>query len=548
MDRKYALIIGNTEYIDLGLKELTAPQTDVEEFARVLRDPEICGFDTVNVLINQNSHRVFEAIEEFFDDKKPQDLLVLYYSGLGVKDETGSLYLAFTNTIRSRLRSTAIKSDFIHETMEQSRSKRQVVILDSCNSGTVSQGTKAEVGGVMGLTAAFQGYGRFLLTASDLTQFAWEGDQVMGKAQKSMLTHFLVKGLEGEADNDGDGNITVDELYDYAYEQIYKITPDHRPTKSAVKQIGEIILRHNMRTVKITPLPDDLLNEIEDQRPYVREVAVEKLRKILAGNNPGLARSAVEALEKIIEDENTTRRVAQAATRVLESYQQEQKEIREKQSVLQQIEQTSEIKTEGEALSTETADIERGTEEAVQVVPETEVYTQPEAPAAVESVPVTEEEQSANENKETEREVEEAEPLETATEEEPIPPAGFEHVIPAHKRPKKYSPSRSRTGSKKETKKTSGRKIERKTGTKAQTEAKPLPATRDKSIWEFGTNQILQGLLGAALYAIAGLLSTGLGIDLKISILIFFSLAFGPWVGLITGVIGQLIFLLVPVF
>jgi hypothetical protein len=540
MDRKYALIIGNTEYIDLGLKDLTAPQKEVEEFARVLRDPEICGFDSVNVLINQNSHRVFETIEEFFDDKKPQDLLVLYYSGLGVKDETGSLYLAFTNTVRSRLRSTAIKSDFIHETMEGSRSKRQVVILDSCNSGTVPQGTKAEVGGAMGLTAAFQGYGRFVLTASDLTQFAWQGNQVMGETQNSMLTHFLVKGLEGEADNDRDGNISVDELYDYAYEQICKITPDQTPTKSAVKQIGEIILRQNVRTEKITPLPDDLLNEIEDLRPYVREAAVEKLRKILAGNNPGLARSAVEALEKMIGDENTTPRVARAATQVLESYQQEKREILEKSLVKQPPAQTPDAKIEGELLASETADIEPDIEEAVQVLREPESYTQP----AVESVPVTEE-QLVSEKSETEHAVEETEQLETATREETVPPVGFEEVIPARKRPKKYAPPRSRTESKKETEKISGRKIERKTGTKAQTEAKPLPATRNESIWEFGTKQILQGLLGAALYAVVSLLSTGLGIDLKISILIFFSLAFGPWVGLITGVIGQLIFLLV---
>lgn len=548
MDRKYALIIGNTEYIDLGLNELTAPQKDVEEFAGVLRDPEICGFDSVDVLINQNSFRVFEAIEEFFDGRKRDDLLVLYYSGLGVKDEFGSLYLAFTNTVRSRLRSTAIKSDFIHETMEQSRSKRQIVILDSCNSGAFSQGTKAEVGGLMGLTAAFQGYGRFVLTASDLTQFAWEGDQVMGKTRNSLLTHFLVRGLEGEADDDGDGNISVDELYDYAYEQIWKITPDQTPAKSAVKQIGEIILRQNVRTEKITPLPDDLLNEIEDLRPYVREAAVEKLKKILAGNNPGLILSAVEALEKIIVDENTTRRVSLAATKVLESYQPEKREIQEKSSIQQQAEQSLGTQVEAEPLLPEIVDIRPHIEEAAQLVPEPEVYTQPEEqePGAVESAPVSEEKQLVSEETETEREQGESEHLDTAGKEVPIAPAGYEHVIPAQKRSKKYSPPRSRTGTKRETGKISGRRVMRRTGTKAQIEAKPLPATRDESIWKFGTNQVLQGLLGAALYVIVGLISTELGIDLKISILIFFSLSFGPWVGLITGVIGQLIFLLVP--
>src|SRR4029450_6225696 len=109
MSGKFALIIANTEYIDPGLAQLTAPGRDAEDFARVLKDQDICAFDNVKVLLNQSSSSVIEAVEEFFDERKPDDLLVLYFSGHGVRDEFGSLYLAFKNTIRSRLRSTAIK-------------------------------------------------------------------------------------------------------------------------------------------------------------------------------------------------------------------------------------------------------------------------------------------------------------------------------------------------------------------------------------------------------------------------------------------------------
>src|SRR5258705_13611865 len=146
MSGKYALIIGNTEYIDPGLAQLTAPGKDAEDFARVLKDKEIGAFDDVNILLNQPEPIVRGAIDEFFDQKKPDDLLVLYFSGHGVRDDLGALYLAVKNTIRSRLRSTAIKSDYIREVMDQSRSKRQVVILDCCNSGAFPQGAKAELG------------------------------------------------------------------------------------------------------------------------------------------------------------------------------------------------------------------------------------------------------------------------------------------------------------------------------------------------------------------------------------------------------------------
>jgi acyl CoA:acetate/3-ketoacid CoA transferase len=138
MSGKFALIIGNTDYVDNGLVQLAAPSRDAQDFARILKDPEVCAFDQVNILMNQLSSTLIEAIDEFFDEKKPDDLLVLYLSDHGVRDEFGSLYLAVKNTIRSRLRSTAIKADYIREAMDQSRSKRQVVIVDYASN--VSKG------------------------------------------------------------------------------------------------------------------------------------------------------------------------------------------------------------------------------------------------------------------------------------------------------------------------------------------------------------------------------------------------------------------------
>lgn len=368
MSRKFALIIGNTEYIDSGLAQLSAPGKDAEDFGRVLQSKDICGFDDVKISINQPSSSVIEEIDEFFDQKKPDDMLILYFSGHGVKDESGSLYLAFKNTVRSRLRSTAIKSDYIREAMDQSRSKRQVLILDCCNSGAFPQGTKAEIGGAMGMTQAFQGYGRFVLTASDSTQFAWEGDKVIGETDNSLFTHFLVKGLEGEADNDGDGRITVDELYDYAYGQVSKVTPKQTPTKSSSKQEGEIVLRQNMRIEDIKPvaLPDDLINEIEDLRPSVREWAVQRLEKILKGKNIGIARSAIEALERVASDENTTRRVAQLAIQVLESYRQVEQKAEDERRAREEKEHLAILKVEEERLAHEKADAERKASEEAE--------------------------------------------------------------------------------------------------------------------------------------------------------------------------------------
>ncbi len=334
MSAKYALVIGNTDYADPGLAQLTAPGKDAEDFARVLKDKSLCEFDDVKVLLNQVSSSIIEAIDEFFDQKKPDDLLVLYFSGHGVRDELGALYLAVKNTIRSRLRSTAIKSDYIREVMDQSRSRRQVLVLDCCNSGAFQQGTKAATGVSVGTATAFEGgYGRIILTASDSTQFAWEGDKVIGETDNSLFTHFLVEGLEGEADIDGDGRITVDELYDYAYEKVKHATPKQTPSKFSSKQQGEIILRQNMPMdeIKSVPLPTPLLDSIENPFSDIRLGAVQQLTKLLNGKNLGLARSAQEALEKIAEEDDS-RQVQRAAAGALESVREGEKEAKDEES------------------------------------------------------------------------------------------------------------------------------------------------------------------------------------------------------------------------
>ena len=130
MTPKYALVIANTEYTDPGLAQLTAPGQDAKEFGRVLDSPDLCAFDDVIILVNETATKVNETVDYFFSMKKPDDLLIMYFSGHGVRDEYGSLYLAVKNTSRARLRSTAIKADFIREAMDQSRSRRQILILD----------------------------------------------------------------------------------------------------------------------------------------------------------------------------------------------------------------------------------------------------------------------------------------------------------------------------------------------------------------------------------------------------------------------------------
>jgi WD40 repeat protein/tetratricopeptide (TPR) repeat protein len=243
--RRLAIIIGNSIFRDSSLTRLLTPDADVGSLAEVLLDPEIGAFDDVKLLVNMSADTIRRSISRFFANKTRDDLLLLYFSGHGVLDEYGRLFLATKDTERSFLSGTAIPAGFITDEMDHSRSRRQVLVLDCCHSGAFARGSKGSTGASVGTASAFEGkgFGRVVLTASDATQYAWEGEQVIGEAENSVFTHYLIQGLQtGKADADGDGVITVDELYDYVYQQIVTQTPKQTPGKWTYKEQGEIVI------------------------------------------------------------------------------------------------------------------------------------------------------------------------------------------------------------------------------------------------------------------------------------------------------------------
>jgi formylglycine-generating enzyme required for sulfatase activity len=317
-EKRLALLIASYQYEDPGLRQLVTPPQDAGTLAQVLQDPAMGNFDEVKMLVNEPETFVSREIARFYHQKKKDDLLLLYFSGHGVLDERGQLYLAVKDTERDFLSATAIPAAYISEAMDNSRSRRQVLILDCCHSGAFGR-TKRAIGSSVGTARAFEGngYGRIVLTASDVTEYAWEGDQVKGEAETSVFTHHLVQGLRtGEADKDADGLITLDELYDYVYEQVVTQASKQTPGKFSYKQQGQIIIARNPSpVVKPAELPTELHQAIGSLYPGIRKGAVDELSRLLHGSDKGLALAAQEALERLAD--NDSHQVSAAATEAL---------------------------------------------------------------------------------------------------------------------------------------------------------------------------------------------------------------------------------------
>ena len=324
MSRKLALIIGNSDYEEPKLAKLVKPGRDAQGLADILLAPDIGGFDEVKLLVDEPEAALRRAITRFFAQKQRDDLLLLYFSGHGVLDDQGLLYFAAHDTEYDALSATAIPASFVRQEMDRSYSRRQVLILDCCNSGSFGRGGSKGVGESVGTAAVFEvtGYGRAVLTATDSIQYAWENNEFVGKAEYSVFTQFLIEGLKtGAADNkgDADGQTSLDELFHYTSIQVRAVNAKQTPTLSIDRLTEPIILARNPRpVVKAIPLSDDLQIAIEHSSALVREGAVRELERLLNGSLPGLAHSAHEALVKL--KENDSHRVSTVAKQALDAY------------------------------------------------------------------------------------------------------------------------------------------------------------------------------------------------------------------------------------
>jgi hypothetical protein len=319
MSDRLALIIANSEFDDPRLTRLATPSRDAEALTQVLGDPAIGSFE-VTLLANKTLRVVRREIARLYQRKKRGDLLLLYYSGHGIKDDYGDLYLAVKDTETDVVSATAINAAFVRDRLDKSSSQRKVVVLDCCHSGAFARGAKVALGSSAGTLEAFEGsgYGRVILTASNAVEYAWEGDKLLGEATRSVFTHFLVQGLQtGAADLNGDGKISLKELYDYTYEQVLTSgLSKQTPQMSAPKVEGQIIIAQNPRpVVKPAELPSELRQAIESSLAWMREGAASGLEWLLRGSDKRLALAAREALTRLADDDS--RQVSARATRAL---------------------------------------------------------------------------------------------------------------------------------------------------------------------------------------------------------------------------------------
>jgi hypothetical protein len=321
--QRKALIVANDEYEQEALRNLLAPAADAEALGRVLGDRQIGEF-TVQVVRNEPAHVIQAHIEELFSESRPDDVLLLHFSGHGLKSESGELFFAASNTRPDRLGSTAVPADFVQRCMRASRSRSVVLLLDCCYGGAFAQGVRVRAAGDANVLDSFPqertggGRGRAVITASSAIEYAFEGDQLADDRRRrpSVFTSALVEGLAtGEADRDEDGWVSLNELYDYVFDKVREQNPNQTPSRQ-VELEGELYLaRSRRRRIRPAAIPPDLQAAVTDPNMYTRLGAVSELQSRLASDNLPVAAGAYEALTDLARTD--IRYVADPAAAVL---------------------------------------------------------------------------------------------------------------------------------------------------------------------------------------------------------------------------------------
>ena len=207
---RWAVLVGVNKYDDqTNYGQLQVCVKDVH----AIREQLVAGgFDPARIrLLTDDTtelptrDNILVALKAAADATDPDDLLLFYYSGHGDQDG-GESYLVARNGRRLVLSDTAVRVSRVKEIVEDAPARAKVIVLDACHSG-------ADIGGKgpKPMSEAFirrvfeQAEGMAVLASCKQGQLSYEWRE----NERSVFTHFLLEALEGRADRDEKGFVTV---------------------------------------------------------------------------------------------------------------------------------------------------------------------------------------------------------------------------------------------------------------------------------------------------------------------------------------------------
>jgi hypothetical protein len=214
--RRFALVIGANDGGPDRVK-LRYATTDADAVARVVRELGGVAPSDLELLLDPAGQALdagFAAMQRKLAAARQARVrieLLVYYSGHS--DEEG-LLLGGSRYPYARLR----------EQIRAMPADVHIAILDSCASGAFTRSKGGTRRPSFLIDSANQVRGHAFLSSSSADEAAQESDRIGA----SFFTHYLVSGLRGGADRNRDGRVTLNEAYQFAFEETVSRTATTR--------------------------------------------------------------------------------------------------------------------------------------------------------------------------------------------------------------------------------------------------------------------------------------------------------------------------------
>lgn len=213
--RIWAVVIGAAQYSHMPSLRYT--DDDAYQVYAFLKSPEGGALpdSQIRLLIDEDAtyQNIFNAMRSAFLQADENDVLLFYFSGHGLR---GAFLPVDYDGQNNRL-----EHEVITELLQSSRARHKLVLADACHSGSLLA-MKAPTNLLQDYYEAFESAkaGMALLMSSKGEEYSLED----GGLRSGIFSHFLVNGLKGAADSDSNKIVTVDELYNYVYQNVRRYT------------------------------------------------------------------------------------------------------------------------------------------------------------------------------------------------------------------------------------------------------------------------------------------------------------------------------------
>jgi len=210
--------------------------------------------DQVTLLINEqatltNLKRVLGT--ELRRKAGQKDTVIIYYAGHGAPesdstsadDDGMEKYLVPHEGDPKDLYTTGLPMREVETILARLAAERVIFITDACYSGATAGRTFQTASRRATVSDAFlarlsKAKGRIVMTASRASEISEERDNL----GHGVFTYYLLEGLRGSADVDGDGIISVDEAYNYVAKRVPEVTGQNQHPVKRGEVEGQMIL------------------------------------------------------------------------------------------------------------------------------------------------------------------------------------------------------------------------------------------------------------------------------------------------------------------